>query len=148
MCGCKKNEKTEIGKSRGGLSTKIHAIVDSYGYPVFLTLTEGQKHDASEATNILSQVPLENNNVIADKGYDSDNIVDFIYEKGAEPTIPTQISRKVQRRCDWWLYKERHLVECFFLKIKNFRRVATRYDKLAHAFMGFVCIASISVWLK
>ena len=91
---------------------------------------------------------MENSNVLADKGYDTDEIIDYIYDNGAEPTIPAKSNRIVQRRCDWWLYKERHLVECFFQKLKIFRRIATRYDKSPSAFLGFICIASICILLK
>ena len=71
-----------------------------------------------------------------------------IYDRGGEPTIPSRKGAKFQRRCDWWLYKERHLVEKFFLKLKAFRRIATRYDKLPFTFLGFICLASILIWLK
>jgi transposase len=100
------------------------------------------------AEKLLSGVTIENSIVLADKGYDSDAIIDHIYDNGGEPIIPSKSGRKFQRRCDWWLYKERHVVENFFLRLKNFRRIATRYDKLAHTFAGFVCVASILIWLK
>jgi len=74
--------------------------------------------------------------------------VDWLKSIGAIPNIPNRQSNKVQRECDWWTYKERHLVECFWQKIKNFRRVATRYDKLAETFLGFVYLASVLVLLK
>jgi len=101
-------------------------------------LSEGQEHDSVYAEKLLSSINIENSDVLADKGYDSDAIIDYIYECGGEPTIPSKSNRKVGRRCDWWLYKERHVVENFFLRLKNFRRVATRYDKLASTFAGFV----------
>ncbi len=122
--------------------------MDALGLPVYFLLSEGQKHDAAFATEVLSHVDITGSDVLADKGYDSDAIIDFIYDHGGEPTIPSKINRAFQRRCDWWLYKERHLIENFFLKLKNFRRVATRYDKLSFTFAGFVCIASILLWLK
>jgi len=148
LAGKLKEVIPQIGRSRGGLSTKIHAIVDALGLPVFLTLSEGQEHDAAHAEKLLSQVNIKNSDVLADKGYDSYAIIDYIYEHGGEPTIPSRSNRKIQRRCDWWLYKERHVVENFFLRLKNFRRVATLYDKLDTTFAGFVCIASIMIWLK
>lgn len=121
--------------------------MDALGYPVYLFLSGGNEHDSTHAIEVLSHVDMEGSNVLADKGYDADKIIDFIYEHGGEPTIPSKANRLFQRHCDWWLYKERHLVECFFQKLKNFRRVATRYDKLAGTFMGFVCLASICIWL-
>ena len=71
-----------------------------------------------------------------------------VYARGGEPTIPSRKGAKFERHCDWWLYKERHLVEKYFLKLKAFRRIATRYDKLAATYLGFICIASILIWLK
>jgi transposase len=85
--------------------------------------------------------------VLADKGYDSDKIIDFIYENGGEPTIPPKANRVIQRKCDWWLYKERHNVECFFQRLKNYRRIATRYEKYSFTFAGFVCLASMCIWM-
>ena len=111
-------------------------------------MSEGQENDCTHAIELLSNIKFEDALVIADKGYDSDEIIDFIYENGGDPTIPSRANRKAQRHCDWSLYKERHLVECFFAKLKNFRRIATRYDKLSATFIGFVCIASIAIWLK
>lgn len=74
--------------------------------------------------------------------------MDGSYDHGSEPTIPSRKGAKFERRCDWWLYKERHLVENLFLKLKAYRRIATRYDKLACTYLGFLCIASILIWLK
>jgi transposase len=111
-------------------------------------LSEGQESDSNFAIPVLSQVNIDGSDVLADKGYDSDNIIDFIYDNGGEPTIPSKANRTIQRRCDWWLYKERHLVECFFQKLKNYRRIATRYEKLSSVFAGFVCLASIGIWLN
>ncbi len=111
-------------------------------------LSEGQEHDSKYAINILENLEIEGSNILGDKGYDSGEIIDYIHRNKAFATIPSKSNRKVKRECDWWIYKERHLVEKYFLKLKNFRRIATRYDKLAHAFLGFICIASILIWLK
>lgn len=146
--GAKKGgEKAGIGRSRGGLSSKIHAVVDALAKPLYLLLSEGQESDSAYAINVLSHVTINGSNVLADRGYDADAIIDYIYEQGGEPTIPSKANRKFQRKCDWWLYKERHSVECFFQKLKQYRRIATRYDKLASSFMAFACIASIGIWL-
>ena len=138
----------EIGHSRGGASSKIHAAVDAYGAPVYLMLSEGQRNDINFAIPVLEHINIEGSSVLADRGYDSQNLIDYIYENGGEPTIPSKKGAKFERRCDWWLYKERHLVEKYFLKLKGFRRIATRYDKLAFTYMGFVCLASILIWIK
>ena len=99
----------------------------------------------SRCWNILI---IEGSQVLADCGYDSWQLIDYIYENGGEPTIPSKKGAKFERHCDWWLYKERHLVEKYFLKLKGFRRIATRYDKLAFTYMGFICLTSILIWIK
>lgn len=111
-------------------------------------LSEGQRNDINYAIPLLEQVELEGTNVLADRGYDSSRLIDYIYDHGGEPTIPSRKGAKFERRCDWRLYKERHLVEKLFLKLKAFRKIATRYDKLACTYLGFLCIASILIWLK
>lgn len=141
-------QANEIGHSRGGASTKIHAAVDAYGYPLYVMLSEGQRNDINYAIPVLEHIDIEGSNVLADRGYDSNQLLDYIYERGGEPTIPSRKGAKFERHCDWWLYKERHLVEKYFLKLKGFRRIATRYDKLAATYLGFICIASILIWLK
>lgn len=144
----KRGPSNEIRHSRGGASSKIHAVVDAHGYPLFVMLSEGQRNDINYAIPILEQINIEGSNVLADRGYDSNQLLDYIYEHGGEPTIPSRNEDKFERHCDWWLYKERHLVEKYFLKLKNFRRIATRYDKLAVTYLRFICIASILIWLK
>lgn len=91
---------------------------------------------------------IEGSNVLADRGYDSNQLLDYIYERGEELSIPSRKGAKFERYCDWRLYKERHLVEKYFLKLKGFRRIATRYDKMAVTYLGFICIESIFIWLK
>ena len=114
---------------------------------MYIHLSEGQDNDSKHAIEVLSHVTLEGADVLADKGYDADKIIDYIYDHGAEPTIPSKADRRFQRHCDCFLYKERHSVESFFLKLKSFRRIATRYDKPASSFLGFICVASILIWL-
>jgi transposase len=87
-------------------------------------------------------------NVIADKAYDADRLYKKLIEQGGDPVIPPRRHRKRQHAYDKALYKERNRVENFFKRVKHFRRIATRYDKLAHTFMGFVILASIMLWLK
>ena len=111
-------------------------------------LSEGQRNDINFAIPVLGHINIKGSNVLADRGYDSYKLIDYIYENGGEPTIPSKKGAKFERHCDWRLYKERHLVEKYFLKLKGFRRIATRYDKLAFTYMGFVCLASILIWLK
>lgn len=139
----KRGPSAEIGHSRGGASTKIHALADAYGYPVYLMLSEGQRNDINYAIPLLELAELEGSSGMANRGYDSDRLTGYIYERGGELTIP---SRK--GRCDWRLYKERHVIEKLFLKLKAFRRIAARYNKFAFTYMEFLCIASILIWLK
>ncbi len=134
--------------ARGGASTKIHAIVDSYGNPVRLMISEGQRNDITCAIPLLEQIDIEGSHVLADRGYDSSHLIDYIYDHGGEPTIPSRKGAKFERRCDWWLYKERHLVEKLFLKLKAYRRIATRYDKLACTYLGFLCITKRLTLMK
>lgn len=138
----------EIGRSCGGLSTKIHAATESYGNPVYIMLSEGQCHDINFAVPVLEHIDIEGSSVLADRGYDSSGLIDYIHSRGGEPVIPSKKNVKSGRPCDWWLYKERHLVEKLFLKLKAYRRIATRYDKLPFTYLGFICIASILIWLK
>ncbi len=111
-------------------------------------LSEGQRNDIDHAIPILEHINIEGSQILADRGYDSYKLIDHIYENGGEPTIPSKKGARSDRHCDWWLYKERHLVERYFLKLKGFRRIATRYDKLAFTYIGFICLASILIWIK
>ena len=116
----KRGPSNEIGHSRGGASTKIHAAVDAYGYPVYLMISEGQRNDINYAIPLLDQIEINGSNVLADRGYDSNKLLDYVYARSGEPTIPSRKGAKFERHCDWWLYKERHLVEKYFLKLKAF----------------------------
>ena len=111
-------------------------------------LSEGQRNDINYAIPVMEHVNINGSFVLADKGYDSNKFIDYIYENNGEPVIPSRKNAKFQRKYDKWLYMERHLVEKFFNKIKSFRRIATRYDKLACTYAEFLCIASILVWIK
>ena len=130
------------------MTTKIHAVVDALGNPLKLLLSEGQESDIRNAPPLLCTLSINGSIVNADKGYDSNDFVLWLESIGAIPNIPSRETNKEQRECDWWLYKERHLIENFWQKIKQFRRVATRYDKLAKSFLGFVYLASVLVLLK
>ena len=135
-----------LGRSRGGLSTKIHAAGDALGNPVRLIASPGQRNDIAFAHDLVAG--FEPGATIADKGYDADHLCDKIAATGAGIVIPPKRNRKIQRDYDRDLYKERNIIERFFNKLKPFRRVATRYDKLLVNFMGFVKLAAIAIWLK
>ena len=112
--GKKRGPPNEIGHSRGGASSKIHAVVDTYEYLVSIMLSEGQRSDINYAIPMLEWLHIEGSQVVADRGYDSTKLLDYLYSRKGEPTIPSRNGAKFERRCDWWLYKERHLVEKFF----------------------------------
>ena len=141
-CGGRKRgqDSQGLGRSRGGFSTKIHVAVDGEGQPVKLHLTEGERHDVTCAEILLEG--LEPEHVIADKGYDSDPLRQRIRSAGAKPVIPSRRNCRT-RRYDRQRYKLRNVVERFINRLKQCRRVATRYDKLAATFLGFVQLASI-----
>jgi len=135
-----------LGRSRGGLSTKIHAAGDALGNPVRLIGGPGQQHDMSRACELVDG--LQAKATIGDKGYDANTLEAKIIQQGSQLVIPPKRNRKTPRAYDKDLYKERNLIERFFNKLKQFRRVATRYDKLLVNFMGFVKLAAIAIWLK
>jgi len=115
---------------------------------LYLFLSPGNESDIKNAPPLLCTLPLKGTVINADKGYDSQEFVDWLKSMGAIPNIPSRETNREQRECNWWQYKERHLIECFWQKIKQFRRVATRYEKLAKSFLGFVYLAAITVLLK
>jgi transposase len=121
--------------------------VDALGNPVHVHLSAGNLHDSTEAEAALRAVDLVGSVVLADKAYGSENIRDLIEASGAQYCIPPKSSEKHPWHCDWWHYKERHVVECFFQKLKQFRRIATRFDKLAGRFLAFVQLGCIMIWL-
>jgi len=112
-------------------------------------ILEKKKHDFMQAVAFRKcLIDITDSEVLADRDYDCWKLIDYIYENGGEPSIPSKKGAKFERRCDWWQFKERHLVEKYFLKLKSFRRIATRYDKLASTYLGFIFLASILIWLK
>ena len=135
-----------LGQSVGGFSTKIHAIVDALGNPLRLLLTGGQAGDAPQAIPLLAGFDFKA--VLADRGYDSDEILDFIAQREAEAVIPPKKNRVVQRETNWHLYKSRHLVECFMNKIKQYRRIFSRFEKYASRYKSFLSFASALIWLR
>ena len=136
-----------MGRSRGGLTTKIHARVDAKGRPVRLILSPGNDHDVTCAEALLDGLDAKAI-VIADKGYDADCVRLCIRAQGAIPNIPNKSNRKKRYRWKKSIYRERNLVERFFNKLKNFRRIATRYDKLGATFFAFVQLAAARIWLR
>lgn len=139
-------ESQALGRSRGGFSTKIHIAVDGLGNPLRFILTAGQRHDITQAQHLLQGYAGEH--VIADRGYAADHFVQWIIEHAAEPVIPPHQCAKEAREYDRWLYRERHLVECFINKIKHFRHIFSRFDKLASRYLGFLHFVGALIWLR
>ena len=119
--------------------------MDGLGNPIHVHLTAGNIHDVTEAPTLIEHA--RGKNFIGDKGYDANSVIEAVEKKGMTAVIPSKSNRIVQRVIDDHVYKERHLVENFFCKIKRYRRVATRYEKTAINFLGFVLFASLRVWL-
>ena len=136
-----------MGRSRGGLTTKIHAVTDAKGLPIRLVITAGETHDAVPARELLSGLK-KGQLILADKAYDADWIRQQIEDQGATPNIPGKANRKWKPCFSQRLYRERNLVERFFNKLKFFRRIATRYDKLGSTFMAMIKLASIRIRLR
>ncbi|MGZ9074122.1 MAG: IS5 family transposase [Rhodoplanes sp.] len=142
----KKNGAQAIGRSRGGLTTKIHVLVDALGNPVDLMITPGQAHDLACAEPLLDGADPDA--LIGDKAYDADPLIETLTRRQITPVIPPKANRKFPRVCDFALYCERNLVERFFNKLKHFRAIATRYDKLARNFLAGIELASAIILLN
>ena len=121
--------------------------MDEHGLPIGFMLSPGQASDMAAAPALLGKLPAARA-VIGDRGYDWQYLVEFVEARGGRAHIPTQRNRKVQRTADPALYRQRNLIERFFNKIKHFRRIATRFDKLARNFLAAVALASIRLWLR
>ena len=141
-------EAEALGRSKGGFTTKIHAITDALGNPLDFILTGGQSSDVGQADALLQLTPAGAEALLGDKGYDSDAFVHAIQERGMQAVIPPRCNRITPRDCDWFVYKERHLIECFFGKIKHYRRIFSRFEKLARNYMGFIRFVSALIWLR
>lgn len=142
-----KNSDQHMGRSRGGLTSKIHALVDADALPIRLGLTGGQAYDNRLCPTLLVSLPRDAR-LLADRGYDADWIRAFVAERGASANIPPKRNLKGPICFSPYLYRDRNLVERFFNKIKHCRRVATRYDKLAANYLAFIKLACIRLWLR
>ncbi len=137
----------QIGRTRGGLNSKLHAVCDGDGKPVVLLLTAGQVSDYRGADTVLDALP-EAAVLIADKGYDSNRLREALAKRGIKSCLPGRANRKEPIVCDTELYKRRNLIERLLGRLKDWRRIATRYDRCAHTFFSAICIAAtVSFWL-
>ena len=136
-----------IGRSRGGLSTKIHTLVDALGNPIGFHLTGDEAHDLVGADELLPD--MQANMLIADKAFDADErVIKPLTAAGKTAVIPPKANRKQQRKLDRHTYAARHLIENFFAKLKQFRAIATRYDKTARNFLAAVHLTASVIWLN
>ena len=136
-----------MGRSRGGLTTKIHALVDADGLPIAITLTEGQAHDGRSAAPMLSALG-PGQTLIADRAYDSDALRNAITAQGAWANVKPLARRTKKPAFSPYLYRYRNLVERFFNKLKHFRAVATRYEKHAANYLALVKLAAARIWMR
>ena len=129
------------------MSTKIHALVDALGNPLGFFLTPGQAHDLQGADALLPQMQADT--LLADKAFDADaRVIEPLLAAGKTFVIPPKSTRKIQREYDKELYKARHLIENFYCKLKQFRAIATRYDKTARNFLAAIHLAAAIIWLN
>lgn len=136
-----------MGRSRGGLTTKIHALVDAEGRPIRLKLTAGQAHDGRSATDMFETVQA-GDILLGDRAYDSDGLRATLKDRGAWACVKPMPTRANIPSFSKWVYRQRNAVERFFSKIKHFRAIATRYDKRDDNFLASVQLASIRIWLR
>jgi transposase len=141
------NGHQDIGRSRRGLTTKIHAVVETSGLAILLALAPGEAND-NRLCSVLLGALLPQTMLLADRGRDADWIRELVRQQGAWANIPPKRNRKDPICFSPYLYRARNLIERFFNKIKQCRRVATRYDKLATNYLAFVKLASIRIWLR
>ena len=136
-----------MGRSRGGLTTKIHALVDAEGLPIVVKLTEGQAHDGRSAQDMLGDL-TEGQILLADRAYDSNALRNGLAERGAWANIRPMSTRKVKPSFSAFLYRYRNLVERYFNKLKHFRAVATRYEKHDANYLALVKLAAARIWMR
>jgi transposase len=135
-----------LGRSRGGLTSKVHLRIDGLGNPQQVILTPGQVHDITQAPALMNEVNVEI--TIADKGYDSEPFVKLLQGKGIEAVIPSRQNRKSPRDYDKHWYKMRNMVERTFNWLKRYRRIATRYEKTGQNFLGFFQLGCVMMLLR
>jgi transposase len=136
-----------MGRSRGGLTTKIHALVDANGLPIRLKLTEGQAHDGRSAADMVDGIGA-GQILLADRAYDSDGLRQSLKERGAWANVKPMPNRKYVPAFSQFLYRYRNLVERFFNKLKHFRAVATRFEKHDANYLALVKLAATRIWMR
>jgi transposase len=144
--GAKRGEqKQAIGRSRGGRNTKIHAIADAQGRLLSILLSGGEAHDCPPAQRLIRRSRAAKK-LLGDRAYDSAKLRQWLEDRGTTAVIPNKSNRKQPYRFDKQSYKQRHRIENAFCRLKDFRRIATRYDRLARNFLASVCLVAAIVW--
>ena len=138
-------QKQAIGRSRGGRNTKIHALADAKGRLLSILLTGGEAHDCPPAQRLIRRTKAACK-LLGDKAYDSAELRQWLKERGTKPVVPNRSNRKQPFSFDRKSYKQRHRIENAFGRLKDFRRIFTRYDRLARNFLASVCLAAAIVW--
>jgi transposase len=138
-------QKQAIGRSRGGRNTKIHAIADAKGRLLSILLSGGQAHDCPPAQRLIRRTKAARR-LLGDKAYDSAELRRWLKDRGTKAVVPNTATRKRPFRFDKRSYKHRHRIENAFCRLKDFRRIATRYDRLARNFLASVCLVAAIVW--
>jgi transposase len=138
-------QKQAIGRSRGGRNTKIHALADAKGRLLSILLTGGDAHDCPPAQRLIRRTKAALK-LLGDKAYDSAELRQWLESRGTKPVVPNRSNRKQPFSFDRKSYKQRHLIENAFGRLKDFRRIFTRYDRLARNFLASVCLAAAIVW--
>ena len=139
-------EDQALGRSKGGFTTKIHLMTDALGNPLDFILTGGQAADITQAYTLVEGVTAKY--ALLDKAYDCDKLIAQLESRGIIPVIPSKANRKQPREYNKDIYKERSLIECFIGKLKQFRRVFSRFEKWAKNYMNFVRLAASLIWLR
>lgn len=144
--GRKKGEqKQAVGRSRGGRNTKIHAIADAKGRLLSILLSGGEAHDCPSASRLIRRTKAARK-LLGDKAYDSAELRQWLKNRGTKAVVPNRSNRKQPFSFDKKSYKQRHRIENAFCRLKDFRRIATRYDRLARNFLASVCLVAAIVW--
>ena len=134
-----------IGRTKGGRNTKVHAVCDAKGRPHVLLLTPGNVHDAKVAQRCIAALP-PSDELVADKGYDSAVLREWLEVRGTTPVIPPRRNRKVQYAYDKLIYRQRNVIERMFCRLKDWRRIATRFDRNVKIFMAAIALAATVIW--
>jgi len=137
-----------LGRSRGGFSTKIHLRTNAKGDPLTFDVTGGEAHEVKGYDALMELYDVNPDRLLGDKGYDSDEIRDDLIKRGIEPVIPPRSNRTAHLKYNREAYRRRNLIERCVNRLKQFRRIATRYEKTARAYLSMLCIAATRLWIK